>query len=182
MIFLVLVILRVQAKHLVQIQAGTMRLVTAYCPKTVPKIATLLEPLGGDVSGGLPAGILISPALLQSSQNTICVPVVNVSTETVYLPAKAKLSSLINVEIVNLSDQEISFKENLQGNVSEIVIQCQMSSSVSNHSELERVELPGLSEAGREVVKHLLHKYQDVFAKDDGDLGCTTLIEHQIPL
>lgn len=90
------------------------------------------------------------------------------------------MGSLINVEMVNQSDQEISFKENLQGNVNEIVIQCQM--SVSNHSELERVELPGFSGAESEVVKHLLHKYQDVFAKDDGDLGCTTLIEHQIPL
>ncbi len=78
---------RVQAKHPVQIPAGTMRLVTAYCPKTVSNIATLLEPLGGDGSGGLPAGVLISPALLQSSQDTIGVPVVNVSTETVYLPA-----------------------------------------------------------------------------------------------
>ncbi|XP_052464763.1 uncharacterized protein LOC128021529 [Carassius gibelio] len=173
---------RVQAKHPVQIPAGTMRLVTAYCPKTFSNVATLFEPLGGDGSGGFPAGILISPALLQSSQTTICVPVVNVSTETVYLPARAKLGSLIKVEMVNQSDQEISFKENLQGSVSEIVIQCQMSASVSNHSELERVELPGLSEAEREVVKHLLHKYQDVFAKDDGDLGCTTLIEHHIPL
>ncbi len=173
---------RVQAKHPVQIPAGTMRLVTAYCPKTVSNIVTLLEPLGGDGSGGLPAGVLISPALLQSSQDTIGVPVVNVSTETVYLPAKAKLGSLISVEMVNQSDQEILFKENMQGNVSEIVIQCQMSASVSHHRELEKVELPGLPEAEREVVKHLLHKYQDVFAKDDGDLGCTTLIEHQIPL
>ncbi len=124
-----------------------------------------MEPLGGDGSGGLPAGVLISPALLQSSQDTIGVPVVNVSTETVYLPAKAKLGSLISVEMVNQSDQEILFKENMQGNVSEIVIQCQMSASVSHHRELEKVELPGLPEAEREVVKHLLHKYQDVFAK-----------------
>lgn len=27
-----------------------------------------------------------------------------------------------------------------------------------------------------------MYKYQDVFAKDDGDLGCTKLIEHQITL
>lgn len=65
-----------QAKHPVQIPARTMRLVTAYCPKTFPNIATLLETLGGHGSGRLPAGILISPALLQSSQNTICVPMV----------------------------------------------------------------------------------------------------------
>lgn len=63
---------RVQAKHPVQIPAGTMRLVTAYCPKTVSNIAPLLEPLCGDGSSGLPAGILISPALLQSSQDPIC--------------------------------------------------------------------------------------------------------------
>lgn len=45
-----------------------------------------------------------------------------------------------------------------------------------------RVELPGLSESEKAEVKHLLYKYQDVFAKDKGDLCCTSLIEHQIPL
>lgn len=165
-----------------QIPAGTMRLVTAYCPKSVSNVVTLLEPISSDGSGGLPAGILISPALLQSSQNTICVPVVNVSTETVYLPEKAMLGSLVSAEVIDQSDQEISFEEKVQGNVSEMVIQCQMTASISNHSELGRVELPGLSESEREVVKHLLYKYQDVFAKDDSDLGCTKLIEHQITL
>ncbi|KAI7789405.1 hypothetical protein IRJ41_007459 [Triplophysa rosa] len=173
---------RVKAKHPVQIPAGTMRLVTADCPNSVLNVVTLLEPLSGDCSGGLPAGILISPALLQSSQNTICVPVVNVTTETVYLPAKVKLGSLVGVEVINQSDKEISFEENLQGNVGEMAIQYQMSASVLNHSELERVELLGLSGSEREEVKHLLYKYQDVFAKDEGDLGCTSLIEHHIPV
>lgn len=109
-----------------QIPAGTMRLVTANCPNSVSNVVTLLEPLSGDSSGGLPAGILISPALLKSSQNTpkiICLPVVNVSTETVYLPAKVKLGSLVDAEVISQSDKEIVFEENVQGNVGEMAIQ-----------------------------------------------------------
>lgn len=70
---------KVQPRHPVQIPAGTMRLVPALCPKSIKSCTSVfLEPLGPD-EGGLPAGVLISPALLQCIQGIVQIPVVNVA-------------------------------------------------------------------------------------------------------
>lgn len=42
--------------------------------------------------------------------------------------------------------------------------------------------LEGLSEQEAEQVKQLLNKYQVVFSTVEGDIGCTALIKHEIPL
>lgn len=44
------------------------------------------------------------------------------------------------------------------------------------------MELLGLNPQEEQSAKNLLVKYQEVFVRDEGDLGCTSLIEHQIPL
>lgn len=51
----------------------------------------------------------------------------------------------------------------------------------TSESDIE-LELPELSKVEQGLVKDLLSRYSDVFAKHEGDLGCTSLIEHCIPL
>ncbi|XP_039528746.1 uncharacterized protein LOC120479938 [Pimephales promelas] len=172
---------KVQSCHPVQIPAGTMRLVPALCPKNIKSCTVcFLEPQ--DFSeGGLPAGVLISPSLLQCRQGVVHVPVVNVGTEPLYLPPRIRLGSLVGAEVVIRSDQDIVFKEDLPCDPNTVTVQCQAITSVSN-IEVQGLELPGLTEAEKEEVVRLLTRYSDVFAKHDGDLGCTNLIEHQIPL
>lgn len=43
-------------------------------------------------------------------------------------------------------------------------------------------ELPGLSLEDQQKVTQLLVKYREVFTSSEGDLGCTNLISHEIPL
>ena len=43
-----------------------------------------------------------------------------------------------------------------------------------------KFELEHLSSEERERMENLLNEHQDVFAKNSGDLGLTTLVEHRI--
>lgn len=76
------------------------------------------------------------------------------------------------------SDQDIFFKEDLSCDSNTVIVQCQTITTASN-IDIEGLELQGLSETEKEAVRRLLTKYSDVFAKNDSDLGCTTLIDHE---
>ncbi|KAL0153469.1 hypothetical protein M9458_051214, partial [Cirrhinus mrigala] len=52
----------------------------------------------------------------------------------------------------------------------------------SMSEQIATVDLTALSEADQGKVRALLMKYQSVFSEGDGDLGCTNLISHEIPL
>lgn len=170
---------RVQTDYPLQIPAGTLRLVPALCPKGFgyDNTVALLEPeeLGGN---GLPSGVLISPALLHLKQGLVFVPVVNVSTIPVSLQSRTRLGTVVRVEVIPSQDQSFCFKK--MDNTHTVLVQSQVCTSISE-SDIE-LELPGLSEAEQGLVKDLLARYSDVFAKHEGDLGCTSLIEHRIPL
>lgn len=123
---------KVQSRHPVQIPAGTMRLVPALCPKSIKSCTSVfLEPLGPD-DGGLPAGVLISPALLQCIQGMVQIPVVNVSTEPLYLPSRIRLGCLASAEVVTKSDQDIFFEEDLSCDSNTVIVQCQTIITASN--------------------------------------------------
>lgn len=47
---------------------------------------------------------------------------------------------------------------------------------------LESLDLSNVAEAEQAKVRSLLMKHQSVFSAIEGDLGCTNLIEHAIPL
>nr|XP_055035571.1 uncharacterized protein LOC129423357 [Misgurnus anguillicaudatus] len=172
---------RVQSLHPVQIPAGTMRLVPALCPKSIKSCTTfVLEPLGPS-DGGLPPGVLISPALVQCTQGIVQIPVVNVGTEALYLPPRIRLGSLASAEVVIKSEQDIVFKADLQSDPNTVIVQCQ-AITITSSIDVQGLKLQGLSGTEEEAVGRLLTRYSDVFSKHDGDLGCTNLIDHQIPL
>jgi hypothetical protein len=58
------------------------------------------------------------------------------------------------------------------------------SAEAGNHTVpgLDELSWPNLSRSEQEEAKALLWKYSVVFSQNDGDLGCTNLIEHEIPL
>lgn len=124
--------------------------------------------------------MLISPVLLQCIQGVVHVPVINVGTEPLYLPPRIRLGSLVIAEVMK-SNQDIFFKGDLLQDPNTVIVQCQNITSGSS-IDVQGLELSGLSEVEEEEVRRLLMKYSDVFAKHDSDLGCTNLIDHQIPL
>ncbi|KAK0153990.1 hypothetical protein N1851_003924 [Merluccius polli] len=48
--------------------------------------------------------------------------------------------------------------------------------------DLSNLSWPMLSADQEKQAKALLHQHNGVFSRGEGDVGCTTLVEHQIPL
>lgn len=111
----------------IRVPAGSLKWICTACPAaaniTLPSV--VLEPL---VTGNsLPAGILVSSALLSVHPGRIEIPVVNA------------------LDLSSLSWSNLSSKQTQQGLM-------------------------------------LLQKHSTAFSQGEGDLGCTTLVEHEIPL
>ncbi len=154
------------------IPGGTIKLVAATCSEHYSGGVVLLEP----PEGGLPMGLLISPALVRVSRGTVYVPIVNVGTTDVLLFPRCVVGSLTSVSVVSLPPGVSEVKP---GTV------CSVSSQtgvLSVQGQLEAVDLSLLSVGDQSKVKDLLRKYQSVFSTFEGDLGCTDLISHDIPL
>jgi len=66
--------------------------------------------------------------------------------------------------------------------VTVVTAQTDMGSQVPFSETISALQWPGLTSAERGQAKELLEKYHQVFAKSEGDLGCTDEIEHEIPL
>ena len=108
-------------------------------------------------------------------KGTAYVPVVNVGLTEVLLYPRATLGSISSVEVVSLP-----------AGVAEIrPITATMSSQVASSAAQDRIDaidLSALSEQEQTEARSLLHRYSTVFSAHEGDLGCTNLISHDIPL
>lgn len=56
--------------------------------------------------------------------------------------------------------------------------------AVEEHPSVDFSQLawPNLSSQEELEARNLLERYSDIFSRGEGDLGCTTLVEHTIPL
>lgn len=141
-----------------------MKLVAATCSVQYLSDTVLFEP----PASGLPAGLLASPALLRVDGGTVYVPVVNVSTVDVVLYANTVIGTVNKVDVISLPP-EVAEVKTVTAKVSTQVVQ------VSPTVQEQIVE-------EQSKVRALLEKYVPVFSTNDGDLGCTNLISHEIPL
>lgn len=174
-------IARVRGRYPVYLPGGVMKLVAATCSQHLvdQSKAVLLEPLSNDV---LPAGVLVVPSIVQVVKGTAYVPVLNVSNTDARVPSRCVLGTLKPVQIVSLPAGvvEVPFSpgvREVQATVSMQRIQVDKVQQL-----IKSVDLSTLSEVERSKVISLLTRYQSVFATHEGDLGCTTLISHEIPL
>lgn len=148
-----------------------MQMVASTCPERFSGENTLFEP----PESGLPAGLLASACLLTVVRGTVWVPVVNVGTTEVLLYPRTRLGSLSAAQVVSLP-----------AGVTEVgAAAATVSSQAVTPSAMDRMVSPDLSaltEPEQERVRSLLQKYNSVFAAHEGDLGCTNLLSHDIPL
>ncbi|KAL2102439.1 hypothetical protein ACEWY4_001607 [Coilia grayii] len=162
---------RVRGPRAVRVGGGTMRFVASTCPEQLSGQTALFEPS----TSGLPAGLLASPCLVQVSRGTAFVPVVNIGVTDVLLYPRVSLGSLSSADIVSLP-----------AGVSEVhSISASLSSQVVTDDPGDRmaeVDLSALPEPEQVEARNLLRRYHTVFSNHDGDLGCTHLISHDIPL
>lgn len=161
---------RVRGRRAIRIPGGTMKLVASTCPEQFSGRSVLFEP----PEVGLPAGLLASPCLVQVIRGTVHVPLVNVGTTEVLLYPRTGLGTLEIAQVVSLP-----------AGVTEETMSATVSSQTTTPSVVDKVELLNLSaltEQDQTSVKSLLHRYHSVFSAHDGDLGCTNLLSHDIPL
>lgn len=163
---------RVRGRKVCRIPGGTMKLVAATCSALYMGSTVLFEP----PETGLPAGLLASPALVPVVGGTVYVPLVNVGTVDVVLYPTTVIGELREVY---LTDLPVGVAE-----VPSVVAQVAAGgvSSTPVPDQIESVDLGGLLVEEQLQVKALLLEYQGVFSMHEGDLGCTRLLSHEIPL
>lgn len=149
-----------------------MKIMATTCPEQLAGQAVLFEP----VESGLPAGLLASPCLVQVTHGTAYIPVtVNVGTTDILLYPRTCLSALSSAQDVSLPAGVTEVK------LTTASVSSQASTGVAPGG-VEAVDLSALAAQEQMEVRGLLQKYHSVFANHDGDLDCTKLISHEIPL
>lgn len=162
---------KVRGKRACLIPGGTMKMVAATCAEQYGGGTVLFETL----DSGLPAGLLASPALVQVVGGTAYIPIVNVGSTNVSLYPRTIVGTLSEVSIVSLPKgvTEVS---------SSVATVASQSALTSVHDHIQSLGLSHLSAEEQDKVRSLLYNYSSVFPAHDGDLGCTNLIVHDIPL
>uniref|UniRef100_A0A3B3H3G3 Gypsy retrotransposon integrase-like protein 1 n=1 Tax=Oryzias latipes TaxID=8090 RepID=A0A3B3H3G3_ORYLA len=162
---------KVRGSHACFIPGGHMKLVAVTCPDQFSHKTVLFQPVGQ----GLPAGLIASSALVQVRRSTAYVPLLNVGTVDVWLNPRTIVGLLCDVSIVSLP-----------AGITEVprpaaTVNIQAASDVILE-QIDALPLETLPAEDRGKARALLQKYANVFAAHEGDLGCTTLMTHEIPL
>ena len=162
---------RVRGPQAVRIPGGVMQFIASTCSEQPSSPGMLFEPL----ASGLPAGLLASPCLIQIVRGTAYVPVVNVGATEVLLYPRTSLGTLSCAQVVSLPAGVTEVRS-----TTATVSSCTAGGSVP--SGVEEVDLSALADQDQAEARSLLRKYSSVFSTHDGDLGCTKLISHDIPV
>lgn len=170
---------RVKGRRRIYIPGGTMKLVPATCRKAPLAHAgsALFEPL----DTGLPNGLLASPALVRVVNGTAFIPITNVGATEVILPPRIQIGTLCQAEVIGQPGGITgTMEETPDGKVVTMATQSAKEDPLS--AAIEAIDLSTLTTQDQERVRSLLHNFESVFSSHDGDLGCTDLMAHQIPL
>lgn len=170
---------RVHGQLPVRIVAGTLSMVPVTCPQ-LESVEFLLEPLGLQ-DGHLPEGLLLSPTLVSAKKGVLYAPIVNVSNADVWLPP-CHVVGIVQAVSAVLVETESSVLVESSWEECSAFISTQEASMSNNSSDRILVNLEGLTEQQAAQANALFSKYGSIFSKNDGDLGCTSLITHEIPL
>nr|XP_057913595.1 uncharacterized protein LOC131107503 [Doryrhamphus excisus] len=148
-----------------------MKVVTATCSAQYAGSTVLFEPS----DSGLPAGLLASPALVRVVRGTAYIPVVNVGTIEVLLHPRTAVGTLDFVNVVSLPAGVTEVPSGVATLSSQTAVP-------SVQQQLGDMDLSPLSAEEQGRVRAVLQQYSPVFSAHEGDLGCTNLISHDIPL
>lgn len=160
---------KVKGGRVCRVPGGTIKIVAATCSQHLAAEA-LFEPLGC----GLPAGLLASPGLLCVNRGTVYIPIVNIDVQDVVLSPRTMIGTLSYAHLVSspqgLQEEGMAATVSSQTAVSPV------------QDKIAAIDLSTLTAQEQGHVRSLLYKYSGVFSDHDGDIGCTNLISHDIPL
>lgn len=115
-------------------------------------------------------------AIVKVAHGQVHVPVINVGLVDANLYAQTVLGTICPVAVVSLPPGVEDITLSVQATISSQVI------TGSVQDKINSVDLSPLTPEEQCQVRALLSKYSSVFSAHNGDLGCTKLIEHDIPL
>ncbi|KAL4004410.1 P2Y purinoceptor 4 [Sarotherodon galilaeus] len=162
---------KVQGPRAVRIPGGVMQLVATTCSQQLSGQSVLFEPS----ESGLPVGLLASPCLVQVDKGVAYIPVTNVGTAEAVLHPRTHLGVISQATVVSLPagvSEEHCFPVTVSSHIT----------SSPAQDMVDAIDLSALTESEQHEVRLLLQKYRSVFSTHEGDLGCTNLISHDIPL
>lgn len=173
---------KVKGKTPLCVAAGTLTMVPVTCPKVPSQchMEFLVESLQ-PAEGVLPEGLLVSTAVVTSERGELRVPVLNVGYSDVWLTPRRVIATVTTATVLS----DLSACNELHEGVCSNECMASTSSLGSKDKSGNEWDIPlfdGLEESEQQQAVTLLKKYQSIFAKDEADLGCTDLIQHEIPL
>lgn len=127
----------------------------------------------------LPCDLIISSAYLPVSQGRLEVPVVNVGTQDRWIWPKIVLG-----EIHLVSSQpttQVQFDAQISTGEQVAIVQAVAVEELPP-VDFSQLVWSNLSSQEELEARGLLERYSDIFSRGESDLGCTTLVEHTIPL
>ena len=148
-----------------------MKIVAATCSEQYSQASVLFEPS----ESGLPAGLLASPALVRVVRGTAYIPIVNVGSTSVLLYPRTVVGTLDEVRVV-------SMPAGVTETPTSVATMASQAASEVLPDQFGAMDLSALPAGDQSKVRSLLRQYASVFSSHEGDLGCTNLISHDIPL
>ena len=161
----------------VHLAPGTVGWIPARCPHLagVSWPAVLLEQ-NSDPSA-LPAGLVLNRAMLAVEAGVAWVPVANVGRLEVQIPERTQLGEFFIPQGAISAGGPVE----VQVRGTEAVVGA-TPTGLGASLDFSGLNWSGLSPAQVALGQQLLGQYADVFSRHDGDLGCSTVLEHEIPL
>ena len=116
----------------------------------------------------LPRGISIGPSYVSIDKSGhIPCSVVNLSSDDIYLQPRIQLGRLEAAQLISADDSTLETDTGNQHLETSAISRMHVSDNIDGEQ--------------RDALEELIEEYQHVFSKDDGDVGCCNLIEHEIP-
>ena len=161
----------------VDIPAGSVGWVPVRCPHldgaSWPTV--LFEPTLGE--SALAAGLVAARAVVAVQGGVTWVPVTNVGHEGARVVSHTPVGTLYVPHHTSMLGGEWE----LEADTTTVVVRAAAAKEVGA-LDLSEVAWEDLTPGQVTQGKQLLEAYADVFSRSDNDLGCTTILEHQIPL
>lgn len=135
----------------------------------------MFEPdLGG---GGLPPGLVAGRAVVAVHRGIVWVPVANLGRLEAGVAGRTPLGTLF----VPQKATPAGDRWELAGEGADVVVRS-VAAGIGGHLDLSEVAWADLTPEQVQQGRQLLSAYADVFSRSDADLGCTTELQHEIPL
>jgi hypothetical protein len=126
--------------------------------------------------------LILVESVCTSSQNRYPVRVANIKSTDLWLEPNSRVGIIREVDCVYSRDTEIEFFRTDE-NEETLVLKHEVIGNQATESKMTPdISHLNCTKREKQMIKELFDKHQDVFTKDDTDLGFSTTIQHRINL